>query len=85
MTTTTEALLAIGIPAFILTRWMTGHTPLRWLALLLVCLEAGFQQGFKSLWLVAEDYRAGYLGTLHEIRRGFGGAELRVIGKDKRA
>jgi hypothetical protein len=74
-----QAAILLGSLGSILVRWLTGKTPVHWLAMLLLVVEALLQQLFKSVWLFISDFVGSYRGTLREVKRGVAAAELVVM------
>jgi hypothetical protein len=70
LTTVQEATVVMSLCVVILTRMITGHTPLRYISVLLLVTEALVQQALKSAWVGVEDYRTSFRATYRETKRG---------------
>lgn len=68
MTTVQEGAIVLTVMGSILMRALTGHTPLRYLAVIMLMLEALVQQLLKSLWIAAEDYRLSFPATFRQVK-----------------
>ena len=83
MTATLQASIALGAVSAVLARLLTGHTPLYWMAALLLVFEALVQQSLKSFWAMTEHYRAGWRETWRETRASVSRGELAVVKREK--
>jgi hypothetical protein len=60
--------IVLGTAVTFLEMLVTGKTPLYWVAMILLCLEAGLRQLWKTITHAAIHYAGGYLDTLATVK-----------------